>query len=97
MSYELHLGRHLLKSWPVLILLWWVIAMGAVANATVRELGPEWCARYMLVRYMLFMEDSTCAKVAIAPPKTGVRTSSAGNPLSDALRSHYETLNFSDF
>ena len=97
MSYKLHLGRRLLKSWAVITVIWWVIAMGAVANATVWELGPEWCARYMLVRYMLYIEDLSCAKVAIEPPTTDVRTGSAGKPLSEALRTHYKTLDFSDF
>jgi len=97
MSYELPVGRRLLKSWAAIIVIWWMIAMGAVANATVRELGPEWCARYMLVRYMLYMEDSTCAKAAIEPPTTGVGTSSGGKPRSETSRTHYETMNFSDF
>ena len=30
-----------------------VLAMFAVANKTVWGLGPEWCARYMLAKYML--------------------------------------------
>ena len=97
MSYELLVSRRLLKSWAVITAIWWVIAMGAVANATVWELGPEWCVRYMLVRYMLYLEDGTCARAEIEPPITGVLSSSGGKPLSETLRTHYETLNFSDF
>jgi hypothetical protein len=41
-----------------------VFAMFAVANKTVWELGPEWCARYMLVKYMLHMEDGSCSSAA---------------------------------
>ena len=51
-----------------------VLAMFAVANKTV--LGPEWCARYMLVKYMLHMEDGSCSSAAIEPPITGVQPSS---------------------
>jgi hypothetical protein len=97
MSYKLHVSRRLLKSWAVITAIWWVIAMGAVANAAARELGPEWCVRYMLVRYMLYLEDGTCAKAAIEPPIAGLGSSSGGKPLSEILRTHYETLNFSDF
>jgi hypothetical protein len=33
-----------------------VFAMFAIANKTVWELGPEWCARYMLAKHMRHME-----------------------------------------
>jgi hypothetical protein len=51
-----------------------VLAMFAVANKTV--LGPEWCARYMLAKYLLHMEDGSCSSAAIEPPITGVQPSS---------------------
>jgi hypothetical protein len=40
----------------ILVFAMGAVAMGAVANKTVRELGPDWCARYMLVKYMLGMD-----------------------------------------
>ena len=59
-----------------------VFAMFAVANKTVWELGPEWCARYMLVKYMLHMEDGSCSSGAIERLITGVQPSSqAGKSL----------------
>jgi hypothetical protein len=97
MSYESHLGRRLLKRWAAITVIWWVIAMGAVANATVRELGPEWCARYMLVRYLLFLEDNSCASAATEPPTIGAGTSSGGKPPTEPLRAHYKALDFSEF
>jgi hypothetical protein len=59
---------------PIAVII--VFAMLAVANETVWELGPEWCARYMLVKYMLHMEDGSCSSAAIEPPITGVQPSS---------------------
>jgi hypothetical protein len=41
----------------ILVFAMGAVAMGAVANKTVRGLGPDWCARYMLVKYMLGMEE----------------------------------------
>ena len=73
------LGQRLLKRCAAPIAVIIVFGMFAVANKTVWELGPEWCARYMLVRYMLHMEDGSCSS---APPTTGVQPSSqAGKSL----------------
>jgi hypothetical protein len=38
-----------------------VFAMFAVANKTAWELGPEWCARYTVVKFMLNMEEGLCS------------------------------------
>jgi len=45
-----------------------VLAMFAVVNKTAWELGPEWCARYMLVKFMLHMEEGLCSGATIEPP-----------------------------
>jgi len=70
------LGRRLLKRCAAPIAVIMVLSMLAVAHKTVWELGPEWCARYMLVKYMLHMEDGSCSSAAIEPPITGVQPSS---------------------
>ena len=76
------LGQRLLKRCAAPIAVIIVFGMFAVANKTVWELGPEWCARYMLIRYMLNMEDGSCSSAAIEPPTTGVQPSSqAGKSL----------------
>jgi hypothetical protein len=62
MSKKSPARRHLLlKSWAAITVIWWVFAMGVVANKALWELGPEWCAEYTLVKYMLYMEDSWCS------------------------------------
>ena len=70
------LGQRLLKRCAAPIAVIIVFGMFAVANKTVWELGPEWRARYMLVKYMLHMEDGSCLSGAIEPPITGVQPSS---------------------
>jgi len=70
------LGRRLLKRCAAPIAVIMVLSMLAVAHKTVWELGPEWCARYMLVKYMLHMEDGSCSSAAIEPPITSVQPSS---------------------
>ena len=92
------LGRRLLKRWasPVAAVIM-VFAMFVVANKTVWELGPEWCAEYMLVKYMLYMEDGWCLSAASELPTTGVQLNSqAGKTLSERLRVHFETMKFLD-
>ena len=54
-----------------------VFAMFAVANKTAWELGPEWCARYMLVKFMLHMEEGLCSGATIEPP-TGASPTLSG-------------------
>ena len=70
------LRRRLIKRWAAPMAVIMVLAMFAVANKTVWGLGPEWCARYMLAKYMLHMEDGSCSSAAIEPPITGVQPSS---------------------
>ena len=49
-----------------------VLAMFAVANKTV--LGPEWCARYTVVKFMLNMEEGLCP----VEPSTGANPTFSG-------------------
>jgi len=98
MSLESSPSRRLLQRLTATIVIWWVFAMGAVANKTAWELGPEWCARYMLIKYMLFMEDSSCSNVATAVPVADIAPGSPiGEPLLETLRKRYEDLKLSDF
>ena len=61
-------------------IVWCAFAIGIVANKIARELGPEWCARYMVVKYMLYLEDGSCSSVGIEPPMIDIRPGSqAGN------------------
>ena len=77
MSNELPARRHLLKSCATITVISWVFAMGVVANKGLSELGPEWCAKYML-----YMEDGWCLSAATELPTTGVQLNSqAGKPL----------------
>ena len=62
------LGRRLLKRCAAPIAVIMVFAMFAVANKTAWELGPEWCARYMLVKFVLHMEEGLCSGATIEPP-----------------------------
>ena len=88
---------HLLKSWAAITVIWWVFAMGVVANKELRELSPEWCAKYMLVKYMLYMEDGGCSSAATELPTPGVQLNSqAGKPLLERLRTHFETMKLLD-
>ena len=97
MSNELPARRHLLKSCATITVISWVFAMGVVANKGLSELGPEWCAKYMLVKYMLYMEDGWCLSAATELPTTGVQLNSqAGKTLSERLRVHFETMKFLD-
>jgi hypothetical protein len=97
MSKKLPARRHLLKSWAAITVIWWVFAMGVVANKGLWELGPEWCAEYMLVKYMLYMEDGWCLSAASELPTTGVQLNSqAGKTLSERLRVHLETMKLLD-
>ena len=80
-------GRRLLKRCAAPIAVIMVFAMFAVANKTAWELGPEWCARYMLVKYMLHMEDGSCSSAAIEPPSI-----TGGRPSSRASKSLSVTL-----
>ena len=97
MSKKLPARRQLLKSWAAITVIWWVFAMGVVANKGLWELGPEWCAEYMLVKYMLYMEDGWCLSAASELPTTGVQLNSqAGKTLSERLRVHFETMKLLD-
>ena len=97
MSYELPLGRRLLKRWVTIIVVWWVFALGAVANKTILDLGPEWCAQYMLIKYMLYMKDGSCSSFATEPTRIRIQPSSqVGKALSQTLRIHFETLKLLD-
>ena len=51
-----------------------VLAMFAVANKTVWGLGPEWCARYTVVKFMLNMEEGLCP----VEPSTGANPTFSG-------------------
>ena len=95
MSNKLPARRHLLKSWAAITVIWWVFAMGVVANKVLWELSPEWCAEYMLVKYLLYMEDGWC--LSAAKPTTGLQLNSqAGKTLSERLRVHLKTMKFLD-
>jgi hypothetical protein len=97
MSNKLPARRRLLKSWAAITVIWWVFAMGIVANKGRWELGPEWCAEYMLVKYMLYMEDGWCSSAASELPTTGVQLNSqAGRTLSERLRVRFETMKLLD-
>jgi hypothetical protein len=97
MSNRLPARRHLLKSWAAITVIWWVFAMGVVANRGPWELGPEWCAKYMLVKYMLYMQDGGCLSAASELPTTGVQhNSQAGKPLLERLRIHFGTMKLLD-
>ena len=97
MSNELPARRRLLKSWAAITVVWWVFAMGVVANKELRELSPEWCAKYMLVKYMLYMKDDQCLSAASELPTTGVQLNSqAGKSLLARLRIHFETMKLLD-
>ena len=90
-------SRRLLKRWAAITVIWWVFALAAVANETAWELGPEWCAQYMLIKYMLYMEDSSCSSLEIEPPRIGVRPGPrTGKSLSQTLRTHFETAKLLD-
>ena len=62
------LGPRLLKRVAAPLAVIMVFAMFAVVNKTAWELGPEWCARYMLVKFMLHMEEGLCSGATIEPP-----------------------------
>jgi hypothetical protein len=97
MSNELPAHRHLPKSWAAITIIWLVFAMGVVANKELREFSPEWCAKYMLVKYMLYMEDGWCLSAASELPTTGVQLNSqAGKSLLERLRIHFATMKLLD-
>ena len=82
MNRESSPSRRLLKGWAALTVIWCVFAMVVAANKNAWDLGPEWCARYMLVKYMLYMKAGSCAHGAIEPPVVDVQAGSQpGTPL----------------
>ena len=85
------LGRRPLQMWVTITAI--AVALAAVADKTVWELGPEWCAQYVLIKYMLYMEDSSCSRFGIKPPNIAIQPSSqSGKPLSETLRVHFVKL-----
>jgi hypothetical protein len=67
--------------------------MVVAANKGAWDLGPEWCARYMLVKYMLYMAQGSCAHATIEPPAVDVQAGSrAGTPPLDTLRRRYQAF-----
>jgi len=68
------LGRRLLKRCAAPIAVIMVFAMFAVANKTAWELGPEWCARYTVVKFILNMEEGLCP----VEPSTGANPTFSG-------------------
>ena len=88
MDYESPLNRRLLKRWAATIVIWvFVMGAGWVASKAAWKLDPDWCVDYMLVKYMLFMEDSSCSSAAIEPPSI-----TGGRPSSRASKSLSVTL-----
>ena len=59
---------------PIAVIMIMVFATFAVASKTAWELGPEWCARYTVVKFMLNMEEGLCP----IEPSTGANPTLSG-------------------